>query len=38
MIDIMKLVETPEESVFSNKSEKLKIKQHNKKMDFWVCY
>ena len=41
MIDIMKLVKTLEESVvffFFNKSEKLKIKQKNKKVDFWVCY
>ena len=40
MIDIMKLVKTLEESVvfFFNKSEILKIKQKNKKVDFWVCY
>ena len=40
MVDIMKIVKSPEESGLLKKiiSKQLKLKQNNKKVDFLVCY
>ena len=40
MVDIMKIVKSPEESGLLKKiiSKQLKMKQNNRKVDFLVCY